>query len=460
MNSLKTCSIIALLLLTGWLPALAQVTEFEAPEKLSNELNSPAAEESLPLISSDGKTMYFVRSFHPDNAGGEKGGHDIWFSTREEGGEWTVAQNLTDFNSKANNAVAGLSEDGKTIYLINTYEGKNRAGVGISKATFDGSKWSDPVDMKVPGINPVNEFYSFYVTPEEDILLISMQDNFSKGKNDLYLATRDEQGSWNVPVNLGVLNTSGDEVSPFLSPDRKRLYFATDGRAGMGGYDIFYSERKGESLTDWTIPVNAAGINSGDFDAYFTMHKDGEVFFCSNRNDTIANIYSTKMVEKQEEPEAEEEVIADEDPVADTRLTEADLGEVDDTIEVVGVDKKPIDPKSQIANNQALDNIYFDYDKYFLRGKSKEVLDVVVDELKKDNSLKVRLVGHCDDRGSQEYNLPLSRNRAQSAREYLESKGIASNRIDTDGKGKRQPAASNATEEGRQLNRRVEIYFK
>lgn len=456
MNTVKLYLSIVALGVANVLSAQTQFPQYEPAEKLSDAVNSGASEESMPLISKDGNTMYFVRSFHPDNTGGTQGGHDIWYSTKNDDGTWSAASNdLSTLNSKTNNAVAGVSEDGSTIYLVNTYEGKNQSGIGVSKSTRSETGWSKPESLKVPGINPVNEFYSFYITPEEDVLLISMQDNFSKGQNDIYLAVKDAQGSWNVPMNLGDrINTAGNEISPYLSPDRKKLYFSTDGRGGMGGQDIFVSERQGEGWTSWGMPVNLPnGINSGDFDAYFSIYEGGEVYFCSSRNDTIANIYTTVESEPKEmelEPEEEDE-IAEEIDVEDSM--------VDDTIEVVGADGD-VDPRTQIANGDALDNIYFDYDKHFLRSKSKEVLDVVVRELKNDASLQVRLVGHCDNRGSQEYNLPLSQNRANSAREYLEANGIASNRIDTEGKGKRQPAATNETEEGRQLNRRVEIYFK
>lgn len=456
MNTVKLYLSIVALGVANVLSAQTQITQYDAPQKLSDAVNSGASEESMPLISKDGKTMYFVRSFHPDNTGGATGGHDIWYSTKNDDGTWSSASNdLSTLNSKSNNAVAGVSEDGSTIYLVNTYEGKNQSGVGISKSTRSVTGWSKPESLTVPGINPVNEFYSFYITPEEDALLISMQDNFSKGQNDIYLAIKDAQGSWNVPMNLGDrINTAGNEISPYLSPDRKRLYFSTDGRGGMGGQDIFVSERQGEGWTNWGMPVNLPnGINSGDFDAYFSVYEGGEVYFCSSRNDTIANIYTTVESEPEEtemEPE-EEEDIAEEIDVEDSM--------VDDSIEVIGADSD-VDPHTQIANGDAMDNIYFDYDKYFLREKSKQVLDVVVKELNNDKNLNVRLVGHCDNRGSQAYNLPLSRNRSNAAREYLESKGIAGNRIDTDGKGKRQPAATNETEEGRQLNRRVEIYYE
>lgn len=455
MNSAKLIVSLLLILSFGAASAQSPIKDYGDPVKLPETINSSSAEESLPLLSKDGKVMYFVRSFHPGNVGGTSGGHDIWFSTKNEDGSWSSASNdLKAINSKANNAVAGISGDGNTVYLVNTYKGKNQGGVGVSKATKTETGWSSPEDLKVPGINPVNDFYSFYITPEEDVLLISMQDDFSMGKNDIYLSAKDAQGSWNVPVNLGDrVNTTGNEISPYLSPDRKRLYFSTDGRGGMGGQDIFMCERNGESWTEWSMPINLpTGINSPDFDAYFSVYEDGTVFFSSSRSDTLANIYTT--IERDSDEEEEE----DDDEMVE-KITEADPM-VDDSIEVVGAHSDDVDPKSQIEKGQALDNILYDYDKYFLRDDSKKALDVVVKELKKDNSLKVRLVGHCDSIGSQAYNLPLSKNRANAAKDYLEKNGIASNRIDTKGEGKRQPTASNATPDGRQLNRRVEIYFQ
>lgn len=449
---MKTISIFAVIItLFATVSAQAQLHQFDAPQKLSDAVNSGNAEESLPLLSKDGKSMYFVRTFHPDNTGGQ----DIWYSTQSDDGTWTPASNdLGPINTKVNNAIAGITSDGNTLYMVNTYEGKNQSGIGLSKSTRSGDTWSKPEEVNIPGINPVNQFYSIYISPEEDVILISMQDKFSKGQNDLYLSTKNAQGGWTVPENLGErINSAGDEISPYLSPDRKKLYFSTNGRGGMGGYDIFVSERQGDSWTDWGIPVNLPdGINSADFDAYFSVYEDSTVYFSSSRNDTIANLYFSRI----STPEDEE---SDEDLEDLTTENEEDNSMIDENIVVVG-SENDVDPRDQIKKGQALDNIYFDYDEHFLREESKRALDVVVEELKKDTELQVRLVGHCDNRGSQAYNLPLSHNRANAARAYLESKGIAANRIDTDGKGKRQPAASNDTDEGRQLNRRVEIYFK
>ncbi len=436
-------------------PVWAQIDQFEPPQKLPDAINSNVAEESLPLVSKDGNTLFFVRTFHPDNTGE---GQDIWMSTKNDDGTWTTATNsLGSVNTKVNNAIAGISTDGNTIYLVNTYQGKTQSGIGLSKATRSGSSWSKPEEVQVPGLNPMNQFYSIFVAPEEDVLIISMQDQFSQGQNDLYLSTKNDQDEWSVLQNMGErINSAGDEISPYLSPDRTKLYFSTNGRGGMGGYDIFVSERQGDSWNDWGIPVNLPdGINSPAFDAYFSVYEDSTVYFSSSRNDTIASLYISRIIDPTKDGED------DDDALDELAIENGDTDPlIDDSIVVVGTDNDQIDPRDQIEKGQALDNILYDYDKHFLREESKRALDVVVDALNKDTDLQVRLVGHCDNRGSQEYNLPLSHRRANSAREYIESKGIASNRIDTDGKGKRQPAASNDTDEGRQLNRRVEIYFK
>jgi outer membrane protein OmpA-like peptidoglycan-associated protein len=297
------------------------------------------------------------------------------------------------------------------------------------------------------------------MTPEEDVLFISMEDKATKGKNDIYISTKDAQGSWNVPANMGDrVNTTAHEISPFLSHDRKRLYFSSYGRGGLGDADIFYVERQGEGWTNWSMPINLpAGINSSAFDAYFTVLANDEVFFCSNRDDSLSNIYRTVLTDpdKKKEEDADQEVTdgTDLDSSKDSKL-DKDLTEKTDG------KKQQLTPKEQIAADKSLDNIYFDYDKWDLKPQGIAFLNIVVDELKKDPSLKVRLDGHCDDRGSQEYNLPLSDNRANECRKYLINKGVNANRISTRGKGKIKPKAPNDTDANRALNRRVEVFFE
>ena len=104
-----------------------------------------------------------------------------------------------------------------------------------------------------------------------------------------------------------------------------------------------------------------------------------------------------------------------------------------------------------------LNNIFFDYDKATLRPESFPELDRVVEFLKTNPKVVIELSGHTDDRGSDNYNLNLSQNRAKTVVDYVISKGIDKSRLVAKGYGKSKPVATNETEEGRQLNRRVEF---
>src|SRR6185503_14219383 len=97
------------------------------------------------------------------------------------------------------------------------------------------------------------EFLGMYISPDCDVILLSMKKDDSKGQEDLYVSLKDAAGQWSIPRNLGpVINTRGFEMSPFLSPDKKRLYFASNGHRGLGDADIFYSNRLDDSWERWS----------------------------------------------------------------------------------------------------------------------------------------------------------------------------------------------------------------
>jgi OOP family OmpA-OmpF porin len=111
----------------------------------------------------------------------------------------------------------------------------------------------------------------------------------------------------------------------------------------------------------------------------------------------------------------------------------------------------------EIGQVVRLNNVFFDFDKYDLRNESFVELDRVVQLLKENPAIEIEMSAHTDSKGSDEYNLKLSDGRAKSVREYIISKGIAENRIVSQGYGESKPVATNETDEGRQLNRRVEF---
>ncbi|MEQ1797552.1 MAG: OmpA family protein, partial [Lacibacter sp.] len=111
----------------------------------------------------------------------------------------------------------------------------------------------------------------------------------------------------------------------------------------------------------------------------------------------------------------------------------------------------------EIGQVVRLNNVFFDFDKWDLRPESFIELGRVVTLLKENPSIEIELSAHTDSRGSDEYNIKLSDNRARSAVEYIIAQGIPANRIIHHGYGETKPVATNDTDEGRQLNRRVEF---
>lgn len=273
---------------------LAQQFEFGEVKKLGGGINS-SSEESMPLLSPDGRKLYFTRALSEQNEGGMYGGQDIWVSEFANG-NWNKATNKLSINSKDNNTVIGIDNDGKTLYFVDASHGKRMNGIYMTR--IQGSRLSKPELIPIPGIANL-DFIGFYVSPEADVIFISMKASDSRGQEDIYYTTKDSRGEWGVPKNLGAtINTSGFEIAPFLSADKKRLYFSSNGHPGSGDSDIFYSERVYESWETWSVPVNlGSAVNSKKFDSYFSIYGDSIAYFASNRDGKYADIYSAKVSE-------------------------------------------------------------------------------------------------------------------------------------------------------------------
>ena len=118
---------------------------------------------------------------------------------------------------------------------------------------------------------------------------------------------------------------------------------------------------------------------------------------------------------------------------------------------------------TQTADNQLKlsipNDISFATGRYDIQPRLKPILDQFAQGLTQQPSMEVRIIGHTDNTGSDAINNPLSVNRAQSARDYLVSRGVAATRISIDGRGSREPIADNSTEAGRARNRRIDIFL-
>ncbi|MEX2596031.1 MAG: OmpA family protein [Salibacteraceae bacterium] len=290
---MKILTTLILFLLT--LVGQAQVRfEFSAIKPLPEHINSPF-EESCPMYDATTGRLYFTRTLHPENKGGKDLGQDLWYVDRL-GKTWGApANDLEKLNNYLNNSAIGISEDGQRLYLVGTYIKKVNLQTGFSMANKEEDAWSRPEALDMPSLNiKTPMFYGGFVTPAEDIMIISMNNKNSLGEEDLFVSLKSDNG-WSQPIWLGdSINTTGFEISPFLFDDGKTLLFASTGHGGFGNADIFYAYRKDSTWTNWTTPTNAGDkINSAGFDA-FPFAVGSELYFASNRNDSLSDIYTAE----------------------------------------------------------------------------------------------------------------------------------------------------------------------
>lgn len=434
----------------------AQVPVFETPVRLPDGINS-AVEESMPVLSHDGKTLYFVRVLHEDNKGGRLSGHDIWFARRNEDGSWQDPKNsLLGLNNKGNNAVLGFNQEGNRLFLLNQYgQGPSyKAGLSYSEAT--GSLWSYPKGVQLPKFRKDGYFYNAYISPDEEVLIVSMVERGHPGDEDLYLAVKSQNGRWTQLQNLGAkINTPGFESFPYLSSDKKTLYFSSNGHGGFGDSDIFMSTRMDEGWTNWSKPVNMGKpINSKGFDAAFVLYADSSAFFISNRAGGMSDIYQTRIA-RTDAPKEEHQL-----PIVFEELTEFEMEEMKPTAEDNSMADLSNSRKEAIVVEDVYPltiSIYFAFDSYELSPEAQIKLRELFQKYTSGHEVRVGITGHTDAIGSQEYNKKLSMNRAQSAEQFLMKAGLAEQRVNAQGKGEDEPVATNDTPEGRRQNRRVTI---
>jgi outer membrane protein OmpA-like peptidoglycan-associated protein/tetratricopeptide (TPR) repeat protein len=264
----------------------------EKPERvwidnLGPQINSKFPEYA-PLISADESLMFFT-SRRPDTQGGGvavddgKYFEDIYIAVQKEG-KWQKAENLgSDVNGKSHDATAGLSPDGKTLYV---YLGAEGAG-DIHQSNFELGKYSKLKSLgKTINGKETHETSAFLSGDGKQLYYVTDKEG-GQGGHDMYVSTwNEEKERWDEGVNLGpTLNTKYDETGAFIHPDGKTLYFASKGHETMGGYDIFYSIKQDDG--NWSKPRNLGyPVNTPDDDVHFVISASGRHgYYASFRQD-------------------------------------------------------------------------------------------------------------------------------------------------------------------------------
>lgn len=272
-------------------------------ENLGMQINSAFAER-LPIISPDGKTLWFARKYHPQNRG-DDAHDDIWVSTLQGGNTWSRPINVgAPLNNEEHNFVFSVNPAGDKLWLANEYNSVKKDG--ISYSIKNGRTWSRPRNVRINDHYNDGPFVCYHISHDEQVLLMSVTRREGMGENDLYVSFKTKNGEYTKPQSLGTtINSVGDDSSIFLAADGKTIYFSSNGHAGYGGYDMFRSQRLDDSWTRWSKPVNLGkNINSAAHDYNYTIPAKGDYAYFSRDNASgMSDLFRIKLPEEvQPEP--------------------------------------------------------------------------------------------------------------------------------------------------------------
>lgn len=441
--------------------------DIETINSLGDEINSPNTNDGCIAFSPDGQTMVFAKG----NSGRKKGAEDVdLYISRYRRGSWSTPTLMRVNDGKAWDSTPAFSRDGRTLYFSSTRRG-------------------------------------------------------SIGGTDIYAATMNRRGRWSNVRNLGpVINTAGNDMFPYQASDGS-LYFSSDGHPGLGGLDILVAKREeGKMIVDnLGPPINSSSDDFGLFlytpdKGFFTSNREGGegdddiyTFINNDPNLKIINYYLTGITYTIDEdgtekilPNTSVLLYGANDELLNEALTGRDgkflfrvypeedyilMGEKPDyfTSRALFSTKGKTIPKdrlTQLETNKVfetkivldqivldkaivLENIYYDLDRAEIRPDAAMELDKLVTVLKDNPEIKIELSSHTDSRQTAAYNDDLSKRRAQSAVNYIVSKGIDTDRLIARGYGESQLLISDEeinklpTEESReaahQRNRRTEF---
>ncbi len=376
----------------------------------------------------------------------------------------------------------------------------------IYQSKKEGGKWTEGKSLSIN--NTEYDCVFPFINKAEDRLYFVSNMPGGFGGFDIYYSDKVTDTTWGDPVNLGaVINSELDEMFPYIDMDT--LYYSSKGLNGFGGADIYKSYYDGKNFSksvNLGKPFNSSKddfsfiINNEERRGYFSSNREGThgydhiyEFNTFEAPDTIRGLALNRITENpigglevklhrmdvrgvpiladsfmtNENGKVElilekhvEFLVTFYHPGFDSQTFEIPAENRQDVIAKFGLLLfMPIPKKNDIIK---IDNIYFDYNKSTIKEESFEILDVIVEYLNKNSSIRVELSAHTDARGSDSYNLKLSSKRAASVVKHLIGKGIAKSRLVPKGYGETKLVNKcknkvKCTEEEHQENRRVEL---
>lgn len=304
-------------------------------------VNSPYAEYSAFISADEAVMLYTAR--RPDTKGGDidpqdnQYFEDIYISYKnKETNEWGPSENLGALNEKSHDATAGLSADGKTLFV---YYGHKGSGDLYTSRFVDG-EWTKPDDDAMKkNINTDYRESDATLSFDGKYLYFTSARDGSMGARDIFRSEWNaEKERWGEAVNIGpTVNTKYDETSLFFHPDGKTLYFSSKGHNSMGGFDIFTTVLQEDGT--WTEPKNIGyPINTPDDDVFFVVSASGRHgYYSSFKQDGKGekDLYIITFLGEEKPPQ-----LNSEDPL---------IASIENPIEEIVVEPKVDMPNADVA---------------------------------------------------------------------------------------------------------------
>lgn len=451
-----------------------------------DKFNSRRGEFSPMLAGDKYDQLYFASSRSKDkdakvSAITGQNNNNLFLVKQDEKGAWLAPVELEDeVNTEYDEGTPSFSPDGNTMYY--TYcaqdpEGPRTAEIYIS--TRSSAKWGKGTRATIVK-DSVTALGHPSISPDGKYLYFVSDAVGGFGGKDIFRA-RVAGNDFGPMENLGEeINTPGDEMFPYVR-DSVTLYFASNGHPGMGGLDLFKATQ--DSTGKWNVENLGAPINSmGDDFGITFAGKEERGFFCSNRNDARGydHIYSFELptitifiegivndVDEYPIEDATVRIVGKDGlnvkvPVKKDGIYRVELerdiryvmmasarGYLNQNYELhTGPEEKNetyiVDFfLSPISKPVVIDNIFYDFDKATLRPESKKALDEMIKMLNDNPNVTIELGAHTDRKGTDQYNERLAQRRAQSVVDYLIAGGIEAARLEAKGYGESVPKTIN-----------------
>ncbi len=472
----------------------------------SDQINSGNG-DYWPTISADGKKVVFTRN---SKTIGKQANEEIYLGLPDSV-IWQIARPGNDSIVFDNEGVQKFGENAKVLFFTAYNRPDGMGDCDIYFIKFEDGKWGEPLNAGTLVNSATWEGQPTFST-ESRFLYFSSDKSGGNGKKDIWRAeltgfSEDGQPQWETPENLGgLINTPGDEISPFMYDEKHNFFFASDGHPGMGGMDLFVADADNlgdlSNLRNLGYPINthydddALTLNYICDTTYFSSSRQtekGMEIFAFNFDRGLATTpvayVKVKVTEMVSNKPVQVEVKLESQPFKTSRFQMQGTDEKGEAMfyvmlnrnyaftvaepgylytskfvnqgkansigepEVLEIELQPIEIGAEVQ----LYNIYFETDSFRILSQSESELQNLVTFLTNNKDLKVEIQGHTDSSGNAENNRVLSEKRAKSVVDYLVKNGIAINRLKFGGYGDKVPIASNDTPEGRMLNRRTTI---